>query len=230
MKRFIYIFLAVIVTVTACTTYDHQAILDQLRDHEERIQTLETLCNKLNSNVNAMQTVLRVLEQNDYVSDVVKVMENGVEVGYSVTFAKGGTVTIYHGSNGADGSDGKDGAAPRISIRKASDGAYYWTSDGEWLTDDDGKMIPASFPDDSDSADAEYITPRFRVVDGMWYVSIDNGNTWRHIEQSESNADFFSKIAYDGSYLYLTLPDGTAVSIPTRQFIEQMKNITSEKI
>ena len=130
MKRFAYIILTAIAILVSCSTYDHEAILEQLRDHEERIQKLEALCNKLNSNVEAVQTILTALEQNDYVTDIVKVVEDGVEVGYSVTFAKGGTVTIYHsndgsdskdgtdGTDGTDGKDGMDGAVPRIGLIK----------------------------------------------------------------------------------------------------------------
>ena len=154
MKKITTIVLAILSAIS-CTNLDE--VWAELRDHEERIQKLEALCNKLNSNIEAMQVVLTALEQNDYVTDVVKVVENGVEVGYSITFAKGGNVTIYHGSNGADGS------APKVSIRKAADGEYYWTADGEWMTDDEGNMIPASVPEDSDG---EYVTPQFRVSDG----------------------------------------------------------------
>ena len=134
MKKIITIALTFL-SLVSCTNLDE--VWAELRDHEERIKRLEALCNKLNSNIEAMQTVLTALEQNDYVTDIVKVVENGIEVGYSITFAKGGTVTIYHGSSGADG------AAPKVSIRKAADGEYYWTSDGEWMTDDEGNMIPA---------------------------------------------------------------------------------------
>jgi hypothetical protein len=130
----------------------------------------------LNSNVKAIQTILTALEQNDYVTDIVKVMEDGVEVGYSITFAKGGTVTIYHGT------DGTDGSAPKVSIRKAQDGEYYWTTDGEWMTDENGEMIPASVPNDPDG---KYVTPSFRIAEGVWYISYDGGNTWRVIETEE---------------------------------------------
>lgn len=165
MKRFAYIILAATSALTSCSTYDHEAILEQLRDHEERIQKLESICNKLNSNVEAIQTILTALEQNDYVTDIVKVMEDGVEVGYSITFAKGGTVTIYHGTDGADS------AAPQVGIRKAQDGEYYWTADGEWMTDENGEKIPAVVADDPDG---EYVTPLFRVEDGKWFVSGSN--------------------------------------------------------
>ena len=205
MKK-VLIIITAIISIISCTNLDE--VWNELRDHEERIQRLEALCNKLNSNIEAMQAVLTALEQNDYVTDVVKVVENGVEVGYSITFAKGGTVTIYHGSNGADGS------APKVSIRKAADGEYYWTADGEWMTDENGEMIPAVVANDPDG---EYITPQFRVADGKWYVSYDGGNTWQAIEgaSTENGAnDFFQSVSYDDKYVYITLNDGTEVKIP----------------
>ena len=75
MKRILYIILVFASLVVSC---QHEDIWNELRDHEERIQKLETLCNKLNSNIEAMQAVLTALEQNDYVTDVVKVVENGI--------------------------------------------------------------------------------------------------------------------------------------------------------
>ena len=205
MKKIITIALTFL-SLVSCTKLDE--VWEELRDHEERIQKLETLCNKLNSNVEAIQTILTAMEQNDYVTDIVKVMEDGVEVGYSITFAKGGTVTIYHGTDGAEGS------APKVSIRKAQDGEYYWTTDGEWMTDENGEMIPAVVADDPDG---EYVTPQFRVADGEWYVSVDNGNTWRKIDNSigDGNVEFFSEITYNEEYLYLTMYDGNKIILPT---------------
>ena len=100
MKKYILLLLSVITTLISCSTFDHKVIWEQLRDHEERIQKLEALCNQLNSNVEAIQTILTALESNDYVTDIVKMMEDGAEIGYSITFAKGGTINIYRGSYG----------------------------------------------------------------------------------------------------------------------------------
>ena len=195
MKKFAVIIITLLSAIS-CTNLDE--VWAELRDHEERIQRLEALCNRLNSNVEAIQTILTALEQNDYVTDIVKVVEDGVEVGYSITFAKGGTVTIYHGT---DGSDGADGAAPQISIKKAQDGEYYWTADGEWMTDENGERIPAVVADDPDG---EYITPQFRVADGKWYVSYDNGNSWLEIDgvsnEEEEGDQFFSEVTVDEEY------------------------------
>ena len=209
MKKFISIIITLIAAIS-CTNLDE--VWAELRDHEERIQKLEALCNKLNSNVEAIQIILTALEQNDYVTDIVKVVEDGVEVGYSITFAKGGTVTIYHGTDGTDGSDGKDGAAPKISIKKAQDGEYYWTADGEWMTDENGEKIPAVVADDPDG---EYITPLFRVAENIWYISYDNGNSWKEIDYKNGGGDeFFQGVTTDSENLYLTLADGTVIRIP----------------
>ena len=173
MKQIItYIF--VLFAVCSCSWFDDSKIWEELREHEERIERLEALCGRLNSNVEALQGIMKALEANDYVTDITRIMEDGMEVGYSITFAKGGTITVYHGVDGADAS------APKIGIRKASDGEYYWTADDEWMTDEDGEMIPASVAEDTESG---YITPQFRVAGGKWYVSVDNGNSWREIEK-----------------------------------------------
>ena len=197
-KLFTILLTSLLVAVTAC---QHEDIWNELRDHEQRIEQLEKQCRELNSNVQAVQAILNALQQNDYVTEVMKIMEGGVEVGYSLTFAKGGTVNIYHGT------DGTAGSAPNIGIKKASDGAYYWTSNGEWLTDDNGNMIPATVSD----PDGGYVTPQFRVAEGVWYVSYDNGNSWREFDGATS---CIVSVTQDTQYVYLTLSDGVVIPIP----------------
>ena len=203
MRKLLTILFAVAVVAVSC---QHEDIWQELRDHEQRIEQLEKQCKELNANVMAMQTVLTALQSNDYVTDVMKVVENGVEVGYCLTFAKAGTVTLYHGTDGADA------VAPKIGVKKASDGAYYWTSGDDWLTSEDGSKIPATVAD----PDGAYVTPQFRVVDDLWYLSYDNGNSWRTIGNVGDNADgqFFAEVTYDEHYIHFTLQDGEKISIP----------------
>ena len=203
MKRYIITLFTLIVTLTSCDVCDHTSIWDKLNEHEQRIKELEKACNRLNSNVEALQAILEALQANDYVTDIVKIMEDGVEVGYSITFAKGGAVTIYHGASG------EDGATPKIGIQKASDGQYYWTSNGEWLTGEDGEKIPATVA----ATDGKYITPQFRIVEGVWYISYDNGNTWQQIEAEEEEAPLFSGVEVTAEYIILTLADGTELCL-----------------
>ena len=190
----------------ALTGCQHEDIWEELRDHEQRIEQLEKQCRELNTNIEAIQTILTAIQQRDYVTEVMKIMEGGVEVGYNITFAKAGTVTIYHGT------DGSEGSTPKIGVKKASDGGYYWTSDGEWLTGEDGEMIPAIVTD----PDGGYITPQFRIAEGIWYVSLDNGNSWMEIETPENDDSGMIISGVDISdpdYIVITLEDGTTLQV-----------------
>lgn len=219
MRKLLALVVIGLLSVISCTKFDDSAIWEELLNHRERIERLEAECNRLNANIEAIQVILEALQNNDYITDIVRIVENGVEVGYSLTFSKSGSITIYHGAKG------EDGATPDIGIKKASDGQYYWTCGDEWLTDDEGNRIPATVSD----PDADYVTPLFRVVEGVWYVSFDQGNSWTILEKGEEDTNqFFQEVNYDGKYLHIVLSDGTKVSIPTEELIEDMKNKTSE--
>ena len=85
-------------------------------------------------------------------------MQSGKEVGYTITFSKSNPITIFHGKdgqNGMDGTDGKDGTTPTIGVKQDVDGIYYWTLDGDWLTDERGDKIKAEGTDGKDGADGE---------------------------------------------------------------------------
>lgn len=213
MKKLFAIFVAMCYLAIGCQRFDYNAVLDQLRDHENRIEQLEADCRRLNSNIEALQAVLEALQCNDYVTDIVKIMEDGIEIGYSITFAKGGSVNIYNGANGS---------TPKIGIQKASDGEYYWTADNEWLTDEEGNMIPAY-----NDGNGKYITPQFRIAEGIWYISYDNGNTWLelgHDGEENEGEEFFQDVTYDENNVYITLADGTLVKIP-RKSAEKVSRI-----
>lgn len=210
MKRLIsLLYIGFTLLLVSC---QHEDIWKELQEHKQRIEQLEKQCRELNSNIDALQKILTAIQQNDYVTEVTKIIEGGSEVGYCLTFAKGGTVTIYYEAGDPAGAV----AAPSIGIKKASDGAYYWTSDGEWLTDDNGNMISATVAD----PDGRYITPQFRVADGVWYVSYDNGNSWRKFEESTSGC--ITSVTQDSQFIYLTLYDGTVITIPSGTLTEDI--------
>lgn len=193
------------VMMLALTACSHEDIWNKLSDHEQRIAQLEKQCRELNSEIEAVQKILAAIQENDYVTEMMKIMEDGVEVGYSITFAKGGTVNIYHGS------DGSDGRTPDIGIRKAADGGYYWTADEEWITDENGERIPAVV---TDGSDGQYVTPQFRVAGEIWYISYDNGNTWRQFESCGEGDRLITDVSYDGKSVYITIADGTVFKLP----------------
>ena len=95
--------------VVSCSKFDATDIWDKLNDHEKRIQYLENYCKQLNTNVISLQNIVSALQENDYITSVVSIMEGGEEIGYTLNFSKSGKVTIYHGADGKDGADGRPG-------------------------------------------------------------------------------------------------------------------------
>lgn len=129
-----------LLSLVSCTEYDEVAMWNKNEDMGSRLAALEELCSRLNTNIVSLQQIVEALQGNDYVTGVVPVVENGETVGYTISFSKSGPVTIYHGKKGENGQNGK---TPVIGVEQDTDGLYYWTLDGEWLTDDEGSKILA---------------------------------------------------------------------------------------
>ena len=175
MKRVItFIVLSSALCFTSC--YDESAILEKLDDHENRIARLEELCDEMNTNISSLQAIVDVLQNNEYITDVLPVERGGEIIGYTISFSKSQSITIYHGEDGDDGQDGSDGSTPAIGVKMGSDGRYYWILNGEWMYDDDGNMIPAT-----GATGEEGITPVLKIQDGCWFISYDNGVSWKDL-------------------------------------------------
>lgn len=129
-----------LLSLVSCTEYDEVAMWNKNEDMGSRLAALEELCSQLNTNIVSLQQIVEALQGNDYVTGVVPVVENGETVGYTISFSKSGPVTIYHGKKG---ENGQNGTTPIIGVEQDTDGLYYWTLDGEWLTDDEGSKILA---------------------------------------------------------------------------------------
>lgn len=129
-----------LLSLVSCTEYDEVAMWNKNEDMGSRLAALEELCSQLNTNIVSLQQIVEALQGNDYVTGVVPVVENGETVGYTISFSKSGPVTIYHGKKG---ENGQNGTTPVIGVEQDTDGLYYWTLDGEWLTDDEGSKILA---------------------------------------------------------------------------------------
>jgi hypothetical protein len=98
---------------------------------------------------------------------------------------------------------------------------YYWTLDGEWLLDENGNRIPASGTNGTDGSDGSAgqngQTPKLKIVDGYWYVSLDGGQTWQPEPLGPASAgageSIFTDITYTTSYLHITLADGKVITL-----------------
>ena len=177
-------------------------------------EALKALVTQANSNIEALQASVTALESNDYVTGVTPVMDGANEIGYKLTFYKGGTVTIYHGN---------DGHTPEISYAEwTEDGNYKgklcWTVDDEFLKDSNKNPIPLT----GDKGD-QGVTPQLKIEGGYWYVSYDNGATWGdplykatgENGQPGTNGDsFFQSVEQTEDEVILTLTGGTEIKLP----------------
>ena len=176
-------------------------------------EALQRLCNETNTNLSALQTIVTALQNNDYITSVDPLTENGKVVGYTIKFAKSNPIVIY---NGKDGADGVDGNTPVIGVKKDTDGIYYWTLDGEFIVVD-GQKIKAQGTDGNNGTDgSDGVTPKLEIREGYWWISYDNGTNWTQLGKAtgEDGKDADSiKITQDENNVYFELADGTIITI-----------------
>ena len=209
--------------ITGC--YDDSAIQEQLgsvneqlKDYESRLEELERLTARQNTNIESLQTIVTALQDKDYVTNVAPITEGREIVGYTIIFSKSGAVTIYNG---------KDGYVPVLGVKqKESDGQWYWTVDGKWLLDPNGDLVRASAIDGEDGEPGTPgqpgVTPTLKIVDGYWCVSYDGGQTWERYapatgekgEQGDKGDSMFQEVTYDTNNVYITLADGSQLTVP----------------
>ena len=173
--------------------YDDSALRNDLNDLENRVTKLEELCKQMNTNISSLQKIVDALQDNLSISKVEQISD-----GYIIYFSDGSTATIKNGKDSGD--------APVIGVKQDTDGCYYWTLDGKWLTDEKGNKVKAQGTDGKDGVDGEDgndgidgedgvdgtngkdgkdgITPQLKIENGRWMLSMDNGKTWTDIGQA----------------------------------------------
>ena len=127
-------------------------------------------------------------------------MKDGVEVGFTISFLNTPAITIYHGTKGDKGDKGD---TPQIGAAQADDGNWYWTLNGEFLTDTDGNPIRANGTqgEQGDQGPAGDDAPLPQLATGAKlneqqittdsqnkdiepdaiYLSVDGGKTWTRV-------------------------------------------------
>ena len=169
MKKIVTLLIFGLMSLASCTEYDEVAMWNKNEDMGSRLAALERLCDRMNTNIVSLQRIVEALQANDYVTGVAPVVENGETIGYTISFSRSGPVTIYHGK------DGQSGATPVIGVKQDTDGLYYWTLDGEWITDG-GKKLPVSGQNGT--------SPKLKIEEEYWYISYDDGTTWTKLDKA----------------------------------------------
>ena len=217
-----------VVALTSCK-YDDDDLWNSVHGLENRVAKLEELCKQMNTNISSLQTIVTALQNNVYVTGTTPLMKDGKEIGYTITFSKGNPITIYHGK---DGQDGEDGTTPTISVKKDTDGVYYWTLNGEFIVVDGGK-IQAEGKDGTNGTNGT--TPQFKIENDYWFVSYDNGTNWTQLgkatgEDGIGGDSMFSGVDYETStdYVIFTLSNGTQIKLPTWSAFEALQRLCNE--
>ena len=166
MKKFLT---AALITlgVIACTPYDDTEIRGELENLKNQVDALDAQLQKINANVDALQTIVNALDKNEYITAVEEVKDDqGIVIGYTITFAQAGRKTIYNG---------KDAQSPSINVSIHPElGVYCWQLDGEWLLAE-GKPVPVTCA-----------TPQLKLENGTWKISYD-GKTWENVAVTGEN-------------------------------------------
>ena len=203
--KYLRVLLLFLLVAGCAQPYDDSSIQLELHQLDSRVSQLEELCRQINNNLFSLQRLTESLDARDYVTGFSALKQNGVEIGYDIRFASGSSIQLYHG---------KDGHSPVLGIKQYSDGKWYWTLDGTWITDGNGRMMSVSGTDGT--------TPQLKIVDGYWYVSMDNGKTWAMAGQATGDPgtdgdSFFKSVTETEEAIVLVLSDGTTIQIPKRK-------------
>ncbi|MCQ2158858.1 MAG: DUF4988 domain-containing protein, partial [Bacteroidales bacterium] len=208
MKRLLLTISLIASLAMASGCYDDSAITARLDKLDERVAALNSIANDFGT----MKLLVSNLEKQVLVREIIPEGDK-----YRVVFANGTIAYICDGEKGPDGDPGQQGAKgpdgpkgqtgqePVISV-KAESGIYYWTVDGQWMLDSEGKKIPASGT-----------MPEVKIENNTFLASFDGGKTWKPFGSTSANIDAsiflsFSKDA--NSTVIITLKDGTHLEFP----------------
>ena len=211
-RKTLTLLLLAALTLAACK-YDDSVLWEQVNQNTEelaaqaaRIAALEAWQAETNTNIQALQTLLST---TDYITAVTPVVKDGVEVGFTISFLNTPAITIYHGTKGDKGDKGD---TPQIGAAQGDDGNWYWTLNGEFLTDTDGNPIRANGtqgeqgPAGDDAPLPQLATGTKLTEQGVntdsqnediepdaIYLSVDGGQTWTRVsgekgEQGDTGA------------------------------------------
>jgi len=184
-KGLIAALFAAALAVVAC--YNDDDIQKKVNDLDKRVSTLEYQVRELNEKtLPGIQATVAAIQDGVLVTSVTKTSE-----GYVILFSDGTTATLKDGEKGEKGDKGDQGDKgdkgdqgdkgdkgdqgdkgdePAVGVT-IIDGEYYWTINGEVLKDANGNPMKVYAQ-----------LPLFRINEGKWEMSTDNGQTWKEVE------------------------------------------------
>ena len=203
VKQFAAFVSAAVMALTGCT--DLSDLENRVDTLESKVVALETFISGLNSNVEAIQTLM---EGGSLINSVNE--KDGV---YTIVLSNGDEITLTQGAVGV-------GTTPVVSIDK----------DGYWMVDY-GQGPEYIYADDQKTEKikafgTDGVTPVFGVdAEGYWTVSYDGGKTFQQVKDAsgapvsavagEEMADmYFKDVKYENGVFSVTLQSGETLTIP----------------
>ena len=187
MKKLLFLLVPIVCLLSGC--YDDSKVWEELNSQSAKITALETLTSTMNNNINSLQSITSALQGNVTINSVT-----ATDNGYVISFSDGKSATIKNGA---------DAETPKFGAKADTDGAYYWTLNGEWLKDASGNKVPTG------------VTPKIKIENDQWQVSYDNGKTYSKIDgQGAAITCIFESVTTDANYATFTLSDGSVITVP----------------
>jgi len=184
--------------LSSCTTFDDSELKNSIDNLEDRVEALEDFRDQVQSDIVSLQEIIEKLQSSVTVDNIVE-----GDNGYTINFSDGTSVTI---------TNGEDGMTPPSITVKEEDGVWYWAyenPDGstDFITDGDGNKLPVS-------GNAPQV--RINPDNGNWEISNDGGKTWEDtgMPSTGNGESLFTNVSEDENNIYLTLRDGSVITIP----------------
>lgn len=155
--------------IQSCTNPMLDDLRRRLDDHESRLAKVEQNTAVANQEIQALKSLLSAQAGKKMV-DSYRPLDDGT--GYLLTFTDGTTIKLLHG---------KDGSSSAVGVKEdPEDHIYYWTLNGSWMLDPNGRKIQAQGLDG-----VAGVTPLLRVSPkGYWEYSLD-GKSWHLITTAD---------------------------------------------
>ena len=236
MKRLILFLWVPVCLLAACNQAEMAEMDRRVTELEQRQQALSRQLQDIEKDVNALSALMDAYAKGFHVTSVEEVRKDGAIMGWNVSFDRHPSILLrngadgrngYVGVDGPDGVPGRTGNSPQVGVTR-SDGAWYWTVDGQLLRDASGQPVPAS-ASSSETQAKDGLTPVITIENGIWVVTVGGTRTeWTAVSTTEAVVEdgIFSSVATSGNQVNVTLKDGTLLQLP----LQQAFSITLSKV
>lgn len=194
----------------------NDALENDLNLIERRLNEVQKACDLINSDIEALGSIAGNLGKYDFVTDV-KIDRSGDYTVYVISMSNSAPIVIHEGKDAEGG--------PVIGIKLNSDGKYYWTitypgEEAQYIRADDGNMVAATAA-----------SPQFRIKEGKWEVSYDEGRTWTDNYKGmpfgnatgESPKSFFDSVVDSVDYFIFRMKDSSEIVVPSWAAYEKIQ-------